>query len=166
MKLAETNYDNAETGCCARVDVAQWDDKVLHWQGKPFLKDHTRALLHFPINLNRVLGRDHALIEELGAYPEQPLWLTDDDSPWGAEIYIAVDRDELPGARVEKLSGTFLTKVFEGPFRNAGKWMTEMTDYVKQRGHTLRKMYAFYATCPKCAKRFGKNHVVLLAQVA
>jgi hypothetical protein len=40
-----------------------------------------------------------------------------------------------------------------------------MTDYVRERGKTLKKLYFFYTTCPKCAKYYGKNYVVLLAQI-
>ena len=28
MKLSETRYDNAETGCCARLDRSVWDEKT------------------------------------------------------------------------------------------------------------------------------------------
>ena len=45
MKLAETHYNNSETGCCARLDVAKWDGKTFTWKDKPFLKDHMRAVL-------------------------------------------------------------------------------------------------------------------------
>jgi hypothetical protein len=40
-----------------------------------------------------------------------------------------------------------------------------MLDYVRQREKQLKKLYFFYTTCPKCAKYYGKNYVVLLAQV-
>jgi hypothetical protein len=63
------------------------------------------------------------------------------------------------------ISGTFLTKVFEGPFKNVGKWMREMKEYVASKGKTLKKIYCCYTTCPKCAKAYGKNYVVLFAQV-
>lgn len=64
-----------------------------------------------------------------------------------------------------KLTGTFLTKVFEGPYRNIGKWMKEMWAFVAARGKPAGKMYIYYTTCPKCAKKYGKNYVVFLAQV-
>ena len=51
MKLAETNYDNAETGCCAKLDVARWDEKEVVWQEKLFLRDHIRAFLQVPLLL-------------------------------------------------------------------------------------------------------------------
>lgn len=63
------------------------------------------------------------------------------------------------------LSGTFLCKVFEGPYRNIRTWISQMQRYVGSRGRTLKKLYFYYTTCPKCAKQYGKNYVVLLAQV-
>ena len=125
MKLAEAKYDNAETGCCAKLDAGLWDGRRLEWNEKPFLKDHIRSLLHVPLNFGSVISRDHAAIEEAEAYPEEPIWLSDEVSPWGSDVYVAVDRD-VPNAKIERLSGTFLTKVFEGPYRNVGKWMEQM----------------------------------------
>lgn len=58
-----------------------------------------------------------------------------------------------------------MTNVFEGPFRDAGKWAVAMERYIASRGATLKKLYCFYATCPQCAKRLGKNQVVLFAHV-
>ena len=43
--------------------------------------------------------------------------------------------------------------------------MNQMTNSVREAGYTLQQIYFYYATCPKCAKYFGKNQVVLLAQV-
>ncbi len=64
-----------------------------------------------------------------------------------------------------KLSGTFLTKVFEGPYQNAPKWLKEMEAYVAEQGKKAQKYYFYYTTCPKCAKKWGKNYVVIFAQV-
>ena len=164
MKLAETNYDNTETGCCARLDPALWDEKEVTWRDKPFLRDHIREFLHVPLNYGSVITRDNAAIDQASAYPEDPLWLTEEVSPWGSDIYLAVDRD-VPGMTVEKISGTFLTKTFEGPYRHAGKWAHAMEEYVRSQGKDVERMYFYYATCPKCAKELGENRVVLFAKV-
>lgn len=164
MKLADTNYDNRETGCCARLNEDVWNDQVLEWKDKLFVKDHIRSFLHLPLNFGSVISRDYALIEEAEAYPDEPFAITDEVSLWGADLYVAVDRD-VPGADIQKLSGTFLTKVFEGPYKDVHRWVDQMTDIVREKGHALQKFYFHYATCPKCAKHYGKNQVVLLAQV-
>jgi hypothetical protein len=40
-----------------------------------------------------------------------------------------------------------------------------MTRRVEAAGRKVRRMYFFYTTCPKCAKKYGKNYVVIFAQV-
>ena len=165
MKLAETKYDNSETGCCARLDVARWDGHRHEWQHKRFVKDHVRSLFHIPLNYGAVMTRAQAAIEAAAAYPEEPIWLTDEVSLWGADVYFSADRD-VPGAAMAELSGTFITKVFEGPFSQIGAWTTAMQKYVRAQGLTPERLYFYYATCPKCAKRFGKNQVVVFAKLA
>ena len=165
MKLAEAQYDNTETGCCARLDVDFWDGQKIVWDSQPFVRDRIRAFLHIPLNFGSVMTRVHSAVKDAEAYPEHPMWLSDEVSPWRSDLYLAVDRD-VPGMKVENLSGTFLTKVFEGPYKNAGVWMREMEADVRQKGMEPLKTYFYYATCPGCAKKFGVNHVVLFTEVA
>jgi len=37
--------------------------------------------------------------------------------------------------------------------------------FVKGKGKALQRMFFFYTTCPKCAKKYGKNYVVTLGKV-
>jgi hypothetical protein len=165
MRLAETAYDNAETGCCARLDGARWDGRELTWQEKPFIAARVHAFLHVPLDYGRAMKRAQRAVEAAAAYPEEPLWLTDETSPWGATLYVAVDRP-VPGARPATLSGTFLTQVFEGPYRDAPRWVTAMHAHLAGRGLTAKRILMYYATCPRCAARFGRNASVLFAQFA
>jgi hypothetical protein len=164
MRLAETTYDNSETGCCARLDTDKWDGRVLEWKDKPFLKDHINQAFHIPLNFGKVMSRDHEAIEAAGAYPEEPIWLTEERSPWRSDVYVALDR-ELPDQDVARLSGTFLARVFEGPYREMKRWVSEMEQYVGEKGFEAKKMLFYYPVCPDCAKKFGKNEVVILARV-
>lgn len=153
-----------ETGCCPRFNPEPWDEKEVTWQDKLFIKDHVRSFLHIPLNFGQVMVKNMEMIESAGALAPQPLMLSDEKSLWGTDVYIAVSK-EVPRAEMERISGTFLTKVFEGPYKNAGKWAKEMKAYVKSKGREIEKMYFFYTTCPKCAKVYGKNYTVLLAKV-
>ena len=36
--------------------------------------------------------------------------------------------------------------------------------FIKDKVFTLQ--YMWYTTCPKCAKKYGKNYVVILGQIA
>ncbi len=151
------------TGCCEPFDPALWQEKEIKWENKLFVKDHVTSFLHIPLNMGKKIVKNMALIEKAGAKGEQ-LMLTDEKSLWGSDIYIDATR-EVPGAKMAALSGTFLTKVFEGPYQNAGKWAKEMVEYVKSKNKTLKKLYFSYTTCPNCAKAYGKNYVVLFAEI-
>jgi hypothetical protein len=106
------------TGCCPPFDPTAWQDREVFGRDKPFLKDHVTCLFHVPLNMGRRILKDMALIEAAHAAPDRPLMLSDEQSPWGADIYIEVKKS-VPGATLDQLSGTFLTKVFEGPLRSA-----------------------------------------------
>jgi hypothetical protein len=159
-----TNETVKPTGCCDPFDPAPWQDKEIVWKDKIFVKDHITSFLHIPLNMGGKVVKNMKLIEKAGAQAPYQLMLTDEKSLWGADIYIDATKD-VPGAQMAKISGTFLTKVFEGPYNNAGKWALEMTEYVKSKGKELKKLYFSYTTCPRCAKAYGKNYVVLFAQI-
>lgn len=151
------------TECCPKFEPAPWNDKVVTWEKKQFLKDRVRSFFHIPLNFGAVMTRSMAAIKAAGAAPDEMVILSDENSPWGADVYIAISKD-IPGARTTTLSGTFLSKVFEGPYQNMRKWIEEMKAFVKSEGKSLQKLYFFYTTCPKCARKYGKNYVVLLAK--
>ena len=150
--------------CCPRFEPDPWDDKEITWETKLFLQDRVLSFLHIPLNFGAVMKRSMTAIEAAGATPDEMLVLSDENSLWGADVYIAISKD-IPAARTTTLSGTFLAKVFEGPYRNMRNWIEEMNSFVKGKGKTFRKLYFFYTTCPKCAKKYGKNYVVILAQL-
>ena len=157
-------YEDSETGCCKRFNPEPWDGKEISFQDKLFLKDRVKSVFHMPLNFGQVMLKNMEKIKEADALPEEPLILSDEKSAWGSDIYIAVSK-EVPGAEMAKISGNFLSKVFEGPFNNIGKWVKETQAFVKSKGKELKKLYFFYTTCPKCAKTYGKNYIVILAQI-
>lgn len=149
---------------CELIEPEKWEGKEIAWKDKLFVKDHVTSVFHVPINFGAKMNSNMALIKAAGAELKPPLTLTDERSSWGADIYIAVSK-EVPGAQMTKISGTFITKVFEGPYNHAGEWAEEMKGYLAAKGRTALKFYYFYTACPKCAREFGKNYVVLFAQV-
>lgn len=158
------NTDASEI-CCPRFNPEPWDGKVITWQDKRFVQDHVTSLFHIPLNYGAVMARNDTAIRAAGARTEMRLILTDENSLWGADVYFEVSKD-LPNAKMATLSGTFLSKVFEGPYRNMRNWIVEMQGYVAAQGKRATKLYFYYTTCPKCAKQYGKNYVVILAEVA
>jgi len=157
-------YENSETGCCPRFDPEPWDGKEITWKDKLFVKDHVVSIFHIPLNFGQVIVRNMERIKGADALPGNALMLSDENSLFGSDVYINVSK-EVPGARMERISGTFLTKAFEGPYQNMGTWVREMEAHVKAKGKVMKKMYFFYTMCPACAKHYGKNYTVILAQV-
>ena len=157
-------YEQSETGCCPRFNPEPWNEKEITFQDKLFVKDHVRSFFHIPLNFGKVMVRNREKIVEAEALAKEPLLLSDEKSLWGADVYIAVSR-EVPGAEMARISGTFVTKVFEGPYKDVRKWVEEMRAYVESKAGEIKKMYFFYTTCPKCAKFYGKNYTVILAEV-
>lgn len=158
------NESIKSTGCCEPFNPEPWQDKEIVWNDKLFVKDRVTSVFHIPLNMGAKIVKNLALIEKAGAKAPHQLMLTDENSLWGCDIYIDVSKD-VPGAQMAKLSGTFLTKVFEGPYNKAGEWAKEMEAHVKSQSKTMKKLYFSYTTCPKCAKAYGKNYVVLFAQI-
>jgi len=150
--------------CCAKFDPAPWDGMEILWQNKRFVKDRVTSFLHIPLNVGAVMKRNVGQIEAIGARPDNMVVLSDENSLWGADVYIEVTKD-IPHANMATLSGAFLCKVFEGSFQNMRKWIEEMKVFVQSKGKIPQKLFFFYTTCPKCAKKYGKNYVVILAQI-
>lgn len=156
----------SETGCCPRFVPEPFDEKELHWQGKRFLKDRVRCFLYMPWRFGAAMKRNQEKIDEADARPpEAPLILSEGASPWSMDLFIEVGK-EVPGSEVVDLDGDYLSKVFEGPYREAGQWHREMERWVGSRGKEIARTLTYYTTCPRCAKHYGKNYVVILAAVS
>jgi hypothetical protein len=168
MEINRTpRYDMSdnETGCCPRFNTEGWDDQVLHFRDKLFVKAKTLSLFHIPLNIGSVFPRTLKAIEDAQAVRmDEFIALSHDPSPFRGEHYFAV-QSEVPGQETARLSGDFLTTVFEGPYKNAPQWVRAMEAFVESKGRNMGRMYFFYTTCPKCAKHYGKNYVVGVAEV-
>jgi hypothetical protein len=159
------NMDTSTTDCCPKFDPSAWDEETFVFQDKLFVKAATKSFLHMPLNMGSVVTKTWKQIEDAGAKdPEEFIMLSEEASPWRANHYFLVTK-EVPGMDNVKLSGSYLAKVFEGPFKDAGKWHTAMQQVVREAGKEPSTIYFYYTTCPKCAKVYGNNYVVGLAKI-
>lgn len=153
-----------ETVCCPKFDPIPWDEQEIKWKNKKFIKDSVFTLFYFPLNFGAVVTKNMKKIEQHKAKNPDNLMLSEHNSLFKTTVYIAVDK-EIPNTEHTTLSGTFLTKVFEGPYKDAGKWTKDIKSYVASEKKIMKKVYYWYTTCPKCAKVYGKNYAVLFAEV-
>ncbi|KAL7432904.1 hypothetical protein ACHAXH_001918 [Discostella pseudostelligera] len=172
--------DHTEDVCCPKFDLNSYNNdgsgnpyKLLTWNDKPFVKDGTWCILYVPLAFGRAVVRVMKQISDAGAEPPKSdvMILSDCTSPWYTNIYVSTTKDDVPGVEVQKISGTFLAKAYEGDYSNMGKWATETKELVKtskMSAEDVEKMqiYFYYPTCPKCAKKYGNNYVVVLAKLS
>jgi hypothetical protein len=106
------------------------------------------------------------MAKDAGAAPDMKdfLLLAYDPTPFKSEFFMTVTK-EVPGAENFKLSGTFVSKVFDGPYRAVPRWVRELDVYLRSQGQAAGKYYFYFTYCPKCAKSYGHNYCVAFAQV-
>jgi hypothetical protein len=153
------------TGCCPRFQPEGWDNQHLHFENKKFVRATTRSAMHIPWNMGQVFSRVQDHIEGTAAVDRaREIVLSRDTSPWEAEHFFAVDKD-VPDEEMTTLSGDFITRVFEGPYRKVKDHMHDMEIAAKAMGKSARQVYFFYTTCPRCAKTYGENYIVGVAAI-
>lgn len=157
-----------DTQCCPKFDPEPWQEKELLWHEKPFIKETVPQFMHIPLpgTFGKAVGRMWKKIEDAQAQPDIKdfIMLTTESSPWKGEIYITTAK-EVSGAENVKFSGSYFTKVFDGPYNDVPKWIKAMTPYLSQQGKSAKRYYFYYTTCPKCAKKYRHNYVVAFAEV-
>ena len=161
----ENDVSENTTGCCARFKPEGWDNQHLHFENKKFVRATTRSAMHIPWNMGHVFTRVQEHIEDADAAdPATEIVLSRDTSPWEAEHFFAVEKD-IEGEEMTALSGDFITRVFEGPYRKAKDFSHDMEIAATAMGKTAKRVFFFYTTCPKCAKAYGENYMVGVAEV-
>ena len=151
--------------CCPEFNPAPWNEKEIKWENEKFIKDHVTCFFHIPLNFGSKMVKNVTAMKALNAVPSESdfIVLSNNDSLWGMDIYLRTTKD-VPFARTTTISGTFLSKVFEGPYKNTPAWVKEMKQHVTAKGKEIKDLFFYYTTCPKCARKYGKNYVVLLAK--
>jgi len=156
--------DKNDKECCPKFDPTPWAEKLIAWKDKKFIKGKVFTFFHIPINFGQVITKLMAKVENAKAQTPDNVCLSDHTSKWNMDIYLAVDK-EIPGAENVNLSGKFFSKVYEGDFKETGKWCKDFENKAHKKGYKITKWYMWYTTCPKCAKKYGKNYVVVIGKV-
>jgi hypothetical protein len=154
--------------CCPKFNPKPWEGKTHVWKNKLFIRDSIPQLFHmpWPPMIGKMITKQWKKAEDAGAQPEMKdfLWLCYDPSPWKSIHLIHVTK-KVPDADNTSLSGTFITKVFDGPYNDVPKWIKGMDEYLNKKGKKAKQYYFFFTACPKCIKKWGHNYVVLFGEV-
>ena len=150
--------------CCPKFNPEPWQEKTVEWQDKKFIKGKVFTLFYIPMNFGSVIKKLMKKVEHVGGKCRDWMGLSDHTSKWNMDLYVAVDKD-IPDAENVTIGGKFLSKVYEGPYKDIKKWCADFEAYAKTKNLEIEKQYLWYTTCPKCAKKYGKNYVVILGKV-
>lgn len=153
-----------ESKCCPPFEPVKWDDVIIEWNSKKFIKDKVCTVYYMPINFGVAMRRLDSKVRGANANVPDWLCLSDHTSKWNMDVYLAIDK-EVPGTENVELSGKFYSKVYEGKFSETAKWCKDFEKRAKLKDLNIKKWYMWYTTCPKCAKRYGKNYVAIIGFV-
>lgn len=156
--------DKMKDECCPKFNPKPWNGKIIEWKNKKFIKGKVFTLFYIPINFGGVMTKLMKKIDAVGVSCVGNLTLSEHTSKWNMNLYVNVDK-KIPDAENLTVSGKFLSRVYEGDFKETGKWCKDFEEYAKNKKIKIKKRYMWYTTCPKCAKKWGKNYVVILAKV-
>ncbi|HHN47543.1 MAG TPA: hypothetical protein ENN08_01170, partial [Bacteroidales bacterium] len=80
-----------------------------------------------------MMARTWKKIEDAGANlpTEKFIILTKDPSPWRSDFYFAVTK-QVPEAENITMSGTFISKVYDGPYRDVPKFLKQAKKSVEE----------------------------------
>jgi len=156
-----TQNDALSDICCPRFEPALWDEKTLKWQDKLFIKDKVKCFFNMPLTYSHAMRRLDKKLRDNNATSPDWFCLSEHTSLWHMNLFLAVDK-KMDGSIT--MSGDYYCKVYEGPYKDMGKWIKDFKLRAKEKNIDTQKLYFWYTTCPKCVKKYGKNYVLILAQ--
>jgi len=154
----------SEEICCPRFNPEPYQDKFHVWNNKNFIKDQVFCLFYIPLNFSSVMTRLDKKLSTAGNKSPDGFCLSIHTSMWNIDLLMASD-SEIPNTQNVKLSGKYYSRVYEGDFKNTESWIRDFKQYTADKNIKTGKPLFWYTTCPKCAKKYGKNYVVIFSEV-
>ncbi len=151
--------------CCLKLVKEDWDKKEVQWKEKPFYKTKYYSLFHIPINFGGVVKEAMEEITSRGLDEEQVMTFSKEDSIFSSTLLLSLRRD-AEDLETVKLSGRYISMIFENGYRQTSKWIGKVRRYVEGQGKVAKELLFWYVTCPRCAKKYGKAQTVIFAKVA
>jgi len=154
--------------CCPVFDPARWNEQMYTWENKMFIRGTIPQILHFPLPgmIKRIMKKlwKQATVADAVPGREDFLILTHDLSPWKCEFYFLVTHP-VPGSENILLSGTYFTKVFDGPYHLVPQFINEMDILLAQRDMLAKRYYFYAGDCPICDRKYVRNNIVAFAEI-
>lgn len=151
--------------CCVRMNSREWDLKQHVWKREPFFVVKHGLFFHIPINFGGIVKTAMDQLEKTYK-PEYPFMMLERELNWFTGKLMVALKKPAKGPDVEYLSGTFISKVFNGPYNRLGPAVQELAEHVrKKRGARPTEFYFWYTVCPRCAKKLGGYQTIIFARM-
>lgn len=169
MNTTQTQQNLEIEECCPTFRPEKWDNKTFNWKNKPFIKATVPTFFHIPYP--PMIGKQITRLTKIAVDSkkidqdrEDILVLFADPHPFKSEIFLSVT-GKVQDADNAALTGTFMSKVFDGAYNAIPKFIKQMDLYLSDLNKKAKKYYVHYAYCPQCAKEAGHNYIVLFAEL-
>lgn len=164
------NTNNQE--CCPEFKPGKWDKKSFNWEEKQFIKESIPTFFHipFPPMIGKKITRMMNLAtsaDKIDSKKDEVLVLFQDPGVFRSNVYISVT-GAVPGANNAKIPGNFIARVYDGPYNAVPKFIKDMNMFLETEGKKIPRddeYYIHYAYCPKCAKKYGHQYMILFARI-
>lgn len=152
--------------CCKDIDISKWRLKKLVWKRKPFYVVKYGSFFHIPIGIGKAMVKGMETVSKKYSTPYPELWLSKETGLFSAKMMFAVDNASTSDPDIEELTGTFVTRGFQGPYKSMGNFIRVFIEQVRQKyGKKPSELYFWYANCPKCAKKQGGPKIVIFGRI-
>ena len=129
-----------EQVCCPKFDPKPWEKRFVSFDDQYFMKVKVRTFKHVPLNFGSVMTKAQKQIEASGAKVVNNIALSNHVSRWTMEVYIAIDK-EVAELKPIRLSGKFLSNVYEGPFKDTAIWCKDFERLAKEKEFPINTWY-------------------------
>jgi len=158
-----------EKECCPRFHPKKWDHKTFVWNKKKFIKESLPTFFHIPLpfTIGRKIPRMCEASEKakrVSSRADEVLMLFRDPSTFRSELYLSVTGN-VPHFNNVHISGKFYARVFAGGYSTVPKFIKQVNEELSKKRKVAKDYYIHYAYCPKCAKKYGNNYMIIFAKI-
>ena len=143
------------TTCCPEFNPVPWGDQTFNWENKRFIRDKVFTVFYMPVNFGQAMKRLDRKVTAAGASVPDWLCLSDHTSKWNMDLYLAVDKD-VQEAENTTISGNFYSRVYEGPFKDTGKWCKDLRKKPGPKDYPSKNVHVVHNLPEMCQKVWQK----------
>jgi len=152
--------------CCRNIDLSKWNLKQVKWKRKPFYVVKYGTFFHIPLGIGKAMVQGMETAVKKYHTPQPDFWLSKDTGLFSAKMMFSVERASSSDPDIEELTGTFVARGFQGPYKNMGNFIRVFIEQVQQKFKKKpTELLFWYVNCPKCAKKQGGPKIVIFGKI-